>query len=238
MRFIGYLSRSVNLLNILLLGLLGVAVVSVVFPYSHMKVRYVVPPGKAKVSQEEEKTPETLNPSPADYALISDRNLFHPERIIPVDKKTEVPKPELILYGTLVSDDLSVAFIEDKKAPATTPGRGKRQTAVKKGDTISGFVVTEIATDKIVLQRGDERMTVSLIDSEKRKGADVPRPGVPATDAQRRAAEIQRKAPGTTAPTAQHPPPAVQQPRLPVQPGTSLGTRRIPNYTPGRGQQQ
>ncbi len=73
--------------------------------------------------------------------MISEQNLFHPERKIPPEKQQEkaVPKPDLFLYGTLITNDASYAFVEDKKAPYSTAGRGKRQTTLKKGDIWVGM---------------------------------------------------------------------------------------------------
>jgi hypothetical protein len=81
------------------------------------------------------------------------------------------------------------AFIEDKKNPKTTPGRGNRQTTIKKGDVIGGFVVSEIGTDRITLTKGDDKMTVLLSNMDKRNGStaststqrpiQTPTPGAP-----------------------------------------------------------
>lgn len=184
MRFLRYLGRSVTLLNILLLAAIAVGAIGLVAPVTRLKVRVALPVARLNAAAEEAKPAEAAqSPSPSDFALIAEQNLFHPDRKIPIDKKNDLPKPELILYGTLITDALSVAYIEDKKAPVTTAGRGKRQTAAKKGDVISGFTLTEISADKIILVRGDERLTVPLMEGEKRKGTDQPpaktQPGQP-----------------------------------------------------------
>jgi len=109
-------------------------------------------------------------PSPTDYVMVGENNLFHPERIIPAEKKEEkpLPKPEVVLYGTMISDDLKIAYVEDMKAPHSTPGRGRRQLPLRKGDTLGGFVLKDISTDKIVMVRGEEVLTVSVYDSHKK----------------------------------------------------------------------
>jgi len=64
-----------------------------------------------------------------------------------------------------------VAYIEDKKQEyAPTPGRGKRHRIVKIGDSIQGFVVKEIKSDSIMLQKGEEKIFASLKDNNKRVG--------------------------------------------------------------------
>jgi hypothetical protein len=189
MRIIRYLTRSVNLLNILLAITMVAALIVVIFPLAKMNARYSLPRAKPKTAEEIEKPQEKSgNVLPSDYTVIGELNLFHPERRISVDKKVEeIPRPELVLYGTLVQDNIQYAFIEDKKNPKTTPGRGNRQTMIKKGDVIGGFVVSEIAADRITLTKGDEKMTVLLASADKRNGS---------TTAQR---PIQTTTPGTPA---------------------------------------
>ena len=173
MKIIRPIIRHASLLNALLLIIFVITAVSVFLPLTKMNLKYSLPKVEKKTSAEEKKQAEKGGaPTPADFAVIGEMNLFHPERITPAEKKAELPKPELVLYATMVSDEAQFAFIEDKKNPGTTPGRGKRQTVIKKGDAISGFVVTEIAPDRIVLVRGDEQMTVRLSEGEKRKGGN------------------------------------------------------------------
>jgi hypothetical protein len=109
--------------------------------------------------------------SPSDYVVVSEINLFHPDRRIPAEKKEEkpLPKPDLVLHGTLITEELSLAYLEDLKALRTTPGRGRRQIPMRKGDILSGFVISEIDIGKVVLLRGEERMTVLMSDSHKSK---------------------------------------------------------------------
>ena len=161
--------RNVNLLNILLLCASLVFAGGVLLPQLDTRVTYTPPvpvKGAAEKKKVEVPTPPPL--SPQDYVVIADQNLFHPDRIIPVEKKAEevLPKPEFVLYGTLIASDSSLAYMEDKKAPVSTPGRGQRQTVVKKGETISGFRLKEIMADRVVLVRGEETQTVLLSDQK------------------------------------------------------------------------
>lgn len=190
MKALRYLCRSVNLLNILLLAGLTVLILYVVLPLFRVGVKYRVPSIKEKTIMQEEGDREKAQtpPSPLDYVAISESNLFHPERRIPPEKKDEkaLPKPELVLYGTVVSDGMTIAYIEDKKSPKTTPGRGKRQTVVKKGDVLSGFTLREIQVDRITLTRDQETMVVPLMDVAKQRGDDAAggsKPPSPATQA-------------------------------------------------------
>src|SRR5574340_742420 len=167
------LLASINVLNVLLLAAAVVAAATLVPPFFGTAVRVTLPP----VGKTEIKTTAlpaaAAQPAFVEYAAIGEKNLFHPERKIPPDKnggKAALPKPELLLYGTLVADDLSIAYIEDKKNPYSTPGRGKRQKQLKKGDSIGGYVLRDVFPDRIVLAKGEENMVVMLADKEKRRG--------------------------------------------------------------------
>jgi len=57
-----------------------------------------------------------------DYAVIPEKNLFHPDRIIPVEKKeVTIPRPEFVLYGTLIVDDVRIAISATKKRRVLHP---------------------------------------------------------------------------------------------------------------------
>jgi hypothetical protein len=176
MRALRYLYKNINLLNILLLLMIVSVTVFAVLPLFRMKVRYTLPAGKTKMVEQpavsKEAAPAT---SPADYVIISENNLFHPDRKIPPEKKEEklLPKPELVLYGTVISDGASVAYVEDKKSPKTSPGRGKRQAVVRKGDVLGGFILKDIETDRIVLSRGEEIMVVRLTEAGKHREGPI-----------------------------------------------------------------
>jgi hypothetical protein len=176
MQQIKYFSRNVTILNILLLTVMIGIIYYYLLPFYHADIRYALPSKKQINSKGGIKPSELVLPSPGDYMIIAEENLFHPERRIPPEKtvEPELPKPEFVLYGTMVSNDLCVAYIEDLKAPRTTPGRGKRQVAIKKGDLLSGFTLKEVDTDKIVMARGEEKMTVHIIDPQKPKQRSTP----------------------------------------------------------------
>lgn len=161
--------RNINILNMLLLTVMINLADYSIAPMLETKVNYTLPVAKQHPSagekQEEDITLAHL-PSVLEYALIGENNLFHPERKIPIEKKEEqpLPKPEFVLYGTLITNDISLAYIEDMKAPRSSPGRGRRQTALRKGETLAGFTLKEIEHEMIVMVRGEEKMTVPIDD--------------------------------------------------------------------------
>lgn len=183
-----YVLKSINILNILLLALLIAAVYHSMNPAGTFKIpSHPVTQGKSKKVLPEQHAASPL-PAPADYAVISERNLFHPERHIPVEKEEKkdekqiATKPDLILSGTLIDGDMSIAYIEDKKSPYSTPGRGKRPRSVKKGDSIEGYILKEIEADRIILAKGEEKLVLRLDVRDKVRGGagDQSLPSLPA----------------------------------------------------------
>jgi hypothetical protein len=171
-----YFLRNINVLNGLLLLAVSAAVYYSVIPFLNVQIKIGLPaiPGK-EISIAQAPNP-LLNPSPADYFMVSEQNLFHPERRIPPEKKEEVkvPKPDLVLYGTLITSELSVAFIEDKNAPYHTPGRGKRQTQLKKGASLNGYILQEVKPDRIVLVKENDKIVFMLDDTQKQRTGETP----------------------------------------------------------------
>jgi len=159
--------KNINLLNVLLIAAILIFVNYSILPLLDMNVRFTLPAGMKHPDHKTGKAnEESTAPSLTDYTLIADENLFHPERKIPPEKKEEqpVPKPDFVLYGTLITDDVSIAYLEDLKAPVTTPGRGKRQTALKIGDTMGGFTLKEVEADRVTMVRREESVIVPLND--------------------------------------------------------------------------
>lgn len=191
MRKLRYLLRNINLINIVLTVVLIFFVNYAVLPLFNTGVKYTLPVVKKPTTDntfEGEKPDQSQVPSPLDYIIIAEQNLFHPERKIPVEEKEATPlqKPDFVLYGTLIADDISVAYLEDMKSPVSTPGRGRRQVALKKNETLSGFTLKEIETDKVLMVRGEETVIVYLDDPKKIKrrktGSTLP-PGTAASKA-------------------------------------------------------
>jgi hypothetical protein len=241
--------KYINLLNCILLGVSIFFLYGFLFPRLEKDVSFVVPPPIKKQAEkniEESLTTQTL--SPQEYRVVADQNLFHPDRIIPPEKKPEtvLPKPEFVLYGTLITPDLQMAYLEDKKAPVTSPGRGQRQSALKIGESLSGFRVTEIRADKVILTRGEETMQVLLQEpgsSKVRETAPGPTPGprMPVPAATTPAPSPSFPQPGMTvtpAPGAR-PIPSGRTRGFPAPGGTGMespqppGTRPMPSGTPG-----
>jgi hypothetical protein len=169
--------RNITLLNAGLLLCIFISAYYFLYPQYSFKA-YTLPHAKGRLTGNPKAEPPGNNfASLADYVIVADANLFHPERKIPLQKKEEaplLPVPDLVLHGTLITDDVSLAYLEDMKEPRNTPGRGKRQIALKKGDMLNGFTLKEIEPDKIVMTRGEEKLTVSVKDSHGRAAKGTP----------------------------------------------------------------
>ena len=182
------LLRSFNVLNILLIAVLLFVLQYLLLPMATVDVGYA-PAALKKAAEAEQQAAGAAQapqaPSLMEYTVIAEQNLFHPERRIPPEKTEAppLPKPEFVLYGTMISDELTLAYMEDQKAPQSTAGRGKRQTPVKKGESLSGFVLKEVGPEKVVMVRGEEQMDVYLNDTarpKKREGMVGTAPSAPA----------------------------------------------------------
>lgn len=177
MNYLQYLLRNITPLNIILAIALVILLDYVAAPMYGTSSSLKLPEVKVTAVAPEDIHPQEQAPSISDYTVIAEQNLFNSGRTIPVlvkkEDKPALPKPDIILYGTLISEDLELAYIEDKKSPQSTPGRGKRQTALKKGDAVSGYILKDIEADKITLVREDDTLVVYLKDPQKPKIREV-----------------------------------------------------------------
>jgi hypothetical protein len=167
-----YLIRSINVLNLILLAAGAVLFFYVLEPFLQASTAVKIPSAKVVATPVvSTKGGEGHQAMSADYAVIGDKNLFHPDRIIPPEKKTAaaVTRPDIVLHGTMITDQLKLAYIEDKKAPSTSPGRGTRQIALKEGDLIGGYKLKQITDKMIVLINGEEQMNLYLDELKDRK---------------------------------------------------------------------
>ena len=171
--------KNFSVLNTILLLITVLFIIYIFLPRLEIHVQYKLPATKPPQEKEEEAIPaKDRTPSITEYAIVSEKNLFNPERIIPVEKKVSeeqqaLSKPEFLLYGTLISNDVKLAYLEDLKAPRNTPGRGRRQVSLKIGDTLSGFTLKEIHADYVVMARGKETVTVKVLENENKKQRNI-----------------------------------------------------------------
>jgi hypothetical protein len=166
--------KQITLLNcILLAGILAFGIF-VLLPIFTKRVKVPLSPATAKMAEHKKEAPDqAINPPPQEYAVVAEKNLFHPDRIIPAKKEDiAIPRPEFVLYGTLISDTISIAYLSDSKIPRSTPGRGQRQTGLKIGETMSGYTLKEVHHDRAVMVHGEDRIEIKVVgpDSKKKRG--------------------------------------------------------------------
>ncbi len=110
-------------------------------------------------------------PPVASYAAIAAKSLFNPTRSEGAATAAPVqpvgPKP--FLYGIVLGDDLSIAYLEDPV--------NRRVAGYRIGDAIAGGTLEVITPDHVVLKRADGAVDVALRDPLKPR-AVVAGPGV------------------------------------------------------------
>ena len=179
--------QNLNVLNLLLIAAIMLCALYILTPLLYPQVAFTLPSPKKPVESKEEKSAENPPPSPTEYMIITEKNILHPERKIPLDKSEAppLPKPDFVLYGTLIADDISLAYIEDQKASTSAQGKGRKPKPLKKGETMAGFTLKEIEADKVVMVRGEEKLEVRVSGhTRQEKPAQVTAPTTPATSPQ------------------------------------------------------
>ena len=178
-------------------------------------------------------------PAPAQFRLISDKNIFSPDRKeFPIPLLTEVKKPpvrpNVQLFGVAIGEEFQSAIISN---PTRRADRGERETiTVRQGDRVGEYTVAKILTDRITLESSGDSFDVLLYDPTKQKRRPVvsPTPSPPPVPTPSPMLPRPYTPPGGTSPVPMPPPGMVNPPTPPGGlPGRNLmrGTvqqRRIP----------
>lgn len=167
--------KNINVLNLFLLAMAVFLFFEWDYPLIDTKIKITIPKPKEVLAMNEEKAVAENVAIYLDYVAVTEKNIFHPERKMPSEKKEEQPlaRPEIILYGTLITGEKRVAYIEDKKNPYYTPGRGKRQVAVNEGGMIAGYKLAEVKAESILLVRGEDKIVFTLRTQKERKSGET-----------------------------------------------------------------
>lgn len=175
MKLIQVFLKNINVLNLLLLVMAAFLFYELNDSLTDKKIKFINSKPKEVLIASEEKAVSERDVTYLDYVVITEKNLFHPERKMPSDKKEELQlaKPEIILYGTLITDEKRIAYIEDKKNPYSTPGRGTRQVAVNEGSMIAGYKLAEVNAESILLVSGKDKIIINLNTQKDRKPGEA-----------------------------------------------------------------
>ncbi len=170
--------KNINVINILLSITLVLFVLYGLLPLLNADIEYTMPPlseGSAEAPDKSKEPSAKKTAFQSDYIIIAERNLFNPERRIPepVNEEAVVARPDFVLYGTMMIGDVKIAYMEDIKTPLSTPGRGKRQQALRKGERLSGYTLDEVYQDRVLMVKDDDEVEVNIIDPSKPKTRQV-----------------------------------------------------------------
>ena len=118
------------------------------------------------------------------YAIISEKNLFRPDRTEWVIEKTDskmldkkIDTSKLELFGTIIVGDKKSALIFDKQT--TLKDKKKRKKINRKaelyslGDYIGGYVLSSIDAKRVVLDYYGEKTTLYLHEGKEPTKGDV-----------------------------------------------------------------
>ncbi len=169
MQILRYVLRSITPLNVILLVILTIAAGAIYPSPQRSAIFDFQRPERSSPPAEEQISSYSL-PDLSDYSVIGALNIFHPDRKPPpppVKKKSKPPKPviqkvEFTLHGTLVSEDATIAFVEERRLSQRAAGKKKKISILKVGDTLAGYTLKSIESDRIVMVRGKEEVTVPL----------------------------------------------------------------------------
>jgi len=111
-------------------------------------------------------------PSISSPMIISERNIFSPERKdFPIqtgpEGKKPVVRPQIILYGVTMAGDYQSASISNPGRPLK---KGEREAmTLKIGDRVGGYKLSKILPDRIALEAVEDTFEVLLYDPNKPK---------------------------------------------------------------------
>jgi len=174
-------------------------------------------------------------PTPAQFRLISDKNIFSPDRKeFPIPLLSEVKKPpvrpNVTLFGVVIGEGFQSAVITN---PTRRADKGERETmTVKEGQKVGEYKVAKVLPDRITLESPGDSFDVLLYDPTKQKKRPVVSPAPsspPAVTPGSPAPARPFTPPGGTPPLAT-PPPAVVNPPTPQGgfPGRNLTRTPVP----------
>jgi hypothetical protein len=104
-----------------------------------------------------------------DFKIILDRNVFDPSRSQRSSREERgrrvQPPDRLALMGVLIDNGKAVAFFEGSQR--------EYNTELQRGETIDGYTITNIRTDRLIMQKGNQRIDLPVGSSlTKRSGED------------------------------------------------------------------
>jgi len=100
------------------------------------------------------------------YILISEKNIFNPERkefpVLGGNAKKPLVRPQIVLYGVTIAGDYQAASIVNSGRPLT---KGERELMTAKiGDQVGEYKLAKILSDRITMEAEGDSFEVLLYD--------------------------------------------------------------------------
>jgi hypothetical protein len=98
--------------------------------------------------------------------VIAEKNIFNPDRKefpqLPQEQVKPMVRPQVILYGVMITDDYQTASVVNPGRPLH---KGEREIkTVKLGDQMGDYKLTKILPDRITLEAKEDSFEVLLFD--------------------------------------------------------------------------
>ncbi|MDH4266673.1 MAG: hypothetical protein OEW45_13645 [Deltaproteobacteria bacterium] len=158
-----------------------------IYPLNSLPDKGVMPKGSETKNENPPMEAFAKEPmsSPA-YSLISEKNVFSPERkefsTTPVEQPKPPARPQIILYGVAITPDYQSASVLNPGRPLY---KGERETkTIKVGDRMGGYQLAKILPDRITMEASGDSFDVLLYD-----------PKVPKKKSEIRTAEVKTAQP-------------------------------------------
>ncbi len=167
---------------------------------------------KREVPKRPDSKPEAITPAAPQreiqpregFKVIAEKNIFNPDRkefpsVAAMDQSRVSVRPQITLYGVVVSGDFQSATIVNPGRPLQ---KGEREPkTVKVGDAVGDYKVSKILEDRIVMSNEADSYEILLYDPsapKKRIEAKTPTQPVTVTSATGGPAPGPAPAPGAT----------------------------------------
>jgi hypothetical protein len=127
---------------------------------------------KPEAKTENPATDGPREPSSHESTLvIAEKNIFSPDRkefpLLSVDQAKPVVRPQVILYGVLITDNYQTASVV---IPGRPLHKGEREIkTIKLGDQMGDYKLTKIFPDRITLEAKEDSFEVLLFDPRSPK---------------------------------------------------------------------
>lgn len=100
------------------------------------------------------------------YILISQKNIFSPERkdfpIVPDPLKKPFARPQIILYGVTITENVQFATLLNPGRPLR---KGEREMmTLKVGEQIGGYKIARVLPDRVAMENTGDTFEVLLYD--------------------------------------------------------------------------